>query len=59
MDPDELRNRGFNITVLHQDPLIVQFEDFVTSVEIAALRGLAEPHMARSTVRGVRQTAVQ
>lgn len=42
---------GYNITVVHENPLIVQFEDFLTPAEMEALRGLGEPHMARSTVR--------
>lgn len=50
VDPDELRNAGHNITVLSADPLIVQFEDFLGSEEMEALRSLGEPHLTRSTV---------
>lgn len=50
VDPDELRNAGHNITVLNADPLIVQFEDFLGTEEMEALRALGEPHLKRSTV---------
>ena len=50
MDPEAL-SAEYDITVLHKEPLIVQFEDFLTETEMAALKEMAEPLMAPSTVR--------
>lgn len=48
---DDLSNR-YNVTVMHENPLILQFENFLSAEEMAVLRELGEPKMAPSTVRG-------
>jgi len=55
-DPLDVLRARYNITVLHEDPVILQFDDFLTKAQCKHIIKLAKPHMARSTAGLGRET---
>ena len=49
------RLSGFQATVLNQDPLVAQIDDFIDPADCDALMRLGEGQMRRATVAGVEQ----
>lgn len=45
---EELR-KAYNVTVLSEDPLILQFDNFLSAKECEMMIKLGRPHMERST----------
>eukprot|EP00040_Diaphanoeca_grandis_P003597 m.25345 g.25345 ORF g.25345 m.25345 type:complete len:300 (+) comp14963_c0_seq2:117-1016(+) len=55
-DPLEVLRESYNVTVLHEDPMILQFENFLSAAECKQIIKLAKNKMERSTAGLGRET---